>query len=68
MNLVADPGVAVQVGGDRFVARARTATAAEMERLWPTMTAILPLYDSYQAQSSRDIPLVIVEQSPVRAS
>jgi hypothetical protein len=28
------------------------------------MTSIFPLYDSYQAQTGRDIPLVIVERVP----
>lgn len=47
LNLLAEPGVAVQVGGDRFDARARTATAGEKERLWTRMTAIFPPYHSY---------------------
>lgn len=62
LNLVAHPEATVQVRGDTFAAQARTATADEKERLWPTMTSIFPLYDTYQAQSDRDIPLVIVER------
>ncbi|WP_238363135.1 nitroreductase/quinone reductase family protein [Actinopolymorpha pittospori] len=63
LNLHFHPGVAVQVGGDRSDARARTATAEEKKQLWPRMAAIFPLYDSYQARSGRDIPVVILERS-----
>lgn len=64
LNMSADPGVEVQVLADKFAARGRTATPAEQEALWPTMTAIFPLYDTYQAKSTRDIPLVIISRSP----
>jgi deazaflavin-dependent oxidoreductase (nitroreductase family) len=61
LNLVAHPEVEVQVGADRFAARARTATAEEKSRLWPLMTAIWPQYDDYQHKTRRDIPVVILE-------
>lgn len=64
LNLDADPDVEIQVLGDVLPARARTATGAERERLWRTMTAIWPPYDSYQARTEREIPVVVVE--PVR--
>jgi deazaflavin-dependent oxidoreductase (nitroreductase family) len=60
LNLSADPDAEVQVMAEKFAARGRTATAAEKQALWPAMTAIFPLYDSYQAKASRDIPLVIM--------
>jgi deazaflavin-dependent oxidoreductase (nitroreductase family) len=59
-NLVADPQVSVQVGADRFQATARTASAEEKRRWWPTMTAIWPAYDEYQAKTERDIPVVVL--------
>ncbi len=61
LNLVENPEVELQVGADKFSARARTATGAEKARLWPLMSNIFPLYDKYQAKAGRDIPLVIVE-------
>ncbi len=61
-NLVADAEVSVQVLGDRFTTRARTATAEEKPRLWKIMTAIWPAYDDYQERTTRDIPLVILER------
>ncbi|MEU6020587.1 nitroreductase family deazaflavin-dependent oxidoreductase [Micromonospora sp. NPDC048871] len=62
LNLAADPTVQVQVGPDRFTARARTATAEEKARLWPIMTDIWPAYDDYQAKTERDIPVVLLER------
>jgi deazaflavin-dependent oxidoreductase (nitroreductase family) len=66
-NLLEEPTVQLQVGADTFTGRARTATAQEKPRLWQLMTAIWPDYDNYQAKTSRDIPVVIVERvEPVR--
>ena len=61
-NLVAQPAVAVQVKADRFPARARTASAEEKPALWKLMASIWPAYDEYQARTSRDIPVVILER------
>lgn len=61
-NLVAHPGVQVQVMADRFSARARTATAVEKPALWKTMTSIWPPYDEYQTRTPREIPVVILER------
>ncbi len=62
LNLNAHPEVAVQVGADRFTARASTAPADEKPRLWRSMTALWPDYDRYQARTSREIPVVILER------
>jgi deazaflavin-dependent oxidoreductase (nitroreductase family) len=67
LNLVENPDVEVQVGADRFLARARTATTKEKPRLWRIMASIWPEYDRYQARSSRDIPVVILEKVAKRA-
>ncbi len=64
LNLVADPLVDVQVGANKFSARARIAGVAEKALLWPRMVAIFPQYIRYQAKTRREIPLVILE--PVR--
>jgi deazaflavin-dependent oxidoreductase (nitroreductase family) len=62
-NLAADPRVGIQVLGDRFAARARTATPEEKARLWPKMTELWPSYDDYQAGTERDIPVVVIERA-----
>jgi deazaflavin-dependent oxidoreductase (nitroreductase family) len=63
LNLEADPDVEVQVWGDRFKARARTATSEERERLWPVVTKEWPAYDEYQRKTDREIPIVVLERS-----
>jgi deazaflavin-dependent oxidoreductase (nitroreductase family) len=61
-NLRSHPTVRVQVGADRFDARARTATAEEKPALWKVMTKIWPDYDAYQRKTTRDIPVVVLER------
>ncbi len=61
LNLEANPEVEVQVKGDRFKARARTATAEEKPRLWKIMTEQWPAYDEYQRKTPREIPVVVLE-------
>ena len=62
LNLTEHPEVEVQVGADKFAARARTAAAQEKPRLWQVMASIWPDYDGYQKKTGRDIPVVIVER------
>ena len=61
LNLVKNPEVILQVGTDKFTARARTASSEEKPRLWQLMTKIFPPYENYQAKASREIPVVILE-------
>jgi deazaflavin-dependent oxidoreductase (nitroreductase family) len=61
LNLLAHPLVVVQVGASVFGAVARPATASEQPRLWEIMVAIFPKYADYQARTTRDIPVVILE-------
>ncbi|MFC5182382.1 nitroreductase family deazaflavin-dependent oxidoreductase [Actinomadura harenae] len=63
LNLEADPEVKVQVKGDRFTARARTATAEERPRLWKKMAAVWPDYDEYTKKTDREIPVVVLERA-----
>jgi deazaflavin-dependent oxidoreductase (nitroreductase family) len=62
LNLVANPDVEVQILGDRFRARARTAEGEERERLWRMMNGIWPHYEEYQARTERTIPVVVLER------
>jgi deazaflavin-dependent oxidoreductase (nitroreductase family) len=61
-NLSKTSDVGVQIKGDRFRARARTAEGAERERLWRQMNGIWPHYDSYQEKTPREIPVVVLER------
>jgi deazaflavin-dependent oxidoreductase (nitroreductase family) len=62
LNLIADPVVEVQVRGDRFPARARSASGAERAQLWRLMVQQWPPYDDYQARAEREIPVVVLER------
>ncbi len=63
-NLVANPEVALQVGAERFAARARTAAGEERASLWRLMAEIFPTYDHYheKAKATREIPVVVLER------
>lgn len=60
LNLVADPSVTVQVGDRVLDAKARTATTDEKPRLWALAVEVWPAYDSYQAKTEREIPVVVL--------
>lgn len=62
LNLEADDEVGVQVEGDRFKARARTAEPGEKPEMWTKMTAAWPAYDEYQEKTDREIPVVVLER------
>ena len=61
-NLSERPEVEVQVLGDRFRARARTATAEEKPAMWQEMVSHWPAYDDYQRRTDREIPVVVLER------
>jgi deazaflavin-dependent oxidoreductase (nitroreductase family) len=62
LNLVAHPDVRVQVKGDKFTARARTATPGEKPEMWQVMTEVWPAYNDYQQKTDREIPVVVLER------
>jgi deazaflavin-dependent oxidoreductase (nitroreductase family) len=60
-NLRANPDTTIQVGAERRAVHARVATPEERRRLWPKAVATYSGYKGYQARTSREIPLVILE-------
>ena len=63
LNLQESPDVGVQVRGDRFRARARTARPEEKSELWHQMVSHWPAYDEYQEKTDREIPVVVLERN-----
>jgi F420H(2)-dependent quinone reductase len=61
-NLKANPDTTVQIGAEKRPVRARVATDAERERLWPKAVATYSGYDGYQKRTGRKIPLVVLER------
>jgi deazaflavin-dependent oxidoreductase (nitroreductase family) len=62
LNLQAQPNVTVQVKGDKFAARARTATGEERSKLWAKMVDIYGPYADYQKKTDRQIPIVVLSR------
>jgi deazaflavin-dependent oxidoreductase (nitroreductase family) len=62
LNLLETPEVQVQVGAEKFAARARPATGQERARLWELMTGVFPMYQNFSKKTSREIPVVILER------
>jgi deazaflavin-dependent oxidoreductase (nitroreductase family) len=62
LNLQANPEVHVQIKGDKFKARARTAGPAERAELWQQMVGIYHPYEKYQQATDREIPVVVLER------
>ncbi len=61
LNLRDNPDVEVRLQGKpRQPMRARVATAAERERLWPLVTADHKNYADYQTKTTREIPVVVL--------
>ena len=61
-NLKANPDTTVQIGSVSREVRARVATDAERDRLWPKFLQFYPGYDFLQSISKgRKFPIVILE-------
>ena len=59
-NLVANPAVDVQIGAETNAMQAHTASDAEKSALWPKLVAMYPDYETYQARTARNIPVVVL--------
>jgi deazaflavin-dependent oxidoreductase (nitroreductase family) len=62
-NLRANPEVGVQLGADKWRARAVTVDAGpERDRLWKGITDQMPNFAEYQKKTSRVIPVVRLQR------
>ncbi len=59
-NLEKNPEVSLQIKNRVISVTASTATPEEKKRLWPRLTDIYPDYDTYQKETTRDIPVVLL--------
>lgn len=62
-NLVANPDVTVEVGAEKFAARARVAEGAERDRLFRAQADAMPNFDEYATKTTRTIPVVVLERT-----
>ena len=61
-NLFAHPEVTIEVGSERFQARASTAEGADREQLLARQAEIVPWLPAQQEKTSREIPIVVFER------
>jgi deazaflavin-dependent oxidoreductase (nitroreductase family) len=61
-NLVANPIVTVELGTERFQARASVAEESERERLYARHAELMPGFAEYPAKTTRRIPVVLLER------
>ncbi len=63
-NVVANPQVSVEVGTEKFDARASVAEEPERTRLYDKMVEMLPGFDDYRRNTRRVIPVIVL--TPVK--
>jgi deazaflavin-dependent oxidoreductase (nitroreductase family) len=59
-NLVANPVVTVEVGTEKFRARATLAQGAERDRIFADTARLMPRFAEYQHKTERQLPLFIL--------
>ncbi len=59
-NVVANPQVTVEVGTEKFQAKATVAEEPERSRLYEQMVAVMPGFDEYRRKTTRVIPVIVL--------
>jgi deazaflavin-dependent oxidoreductase (nitroreductase family) len=62
LNVLAHPDVTVEVGDEKFEARARVLTGAEREKAFAKAVEVFPPYADYQKKAPREIPVIALER------
>jgi deazaflavin-dependent oxidoreductase (nitroreductase family) len=60
-NLIANPAVRAEIGTQTLDLTARVADNAEREQIWTAQKADFPGFADYEAKTTRQIPVVILE-------
>jgi deazaflavin-dependent oxidoreductase (nitroreductase family) len=61
-NLVAHPTPTLEIGGERFQAKATFPSGAERERLFNQQASQMPVFNDYRKKTARQIPVVVLER------
>lgn len=61
-NLVAHPDVTIEVGTEKFPAKATVVTGEERDQLYAKQAERMPGFAEYQKQTTRKIPVVVLER------
>jgi deazaflavin-dependent oxidoreductase (nitroreductase family) len=57
-NLVKNPVVTVEVGAEKYKARAAQVSGAERDRLFAAQAKLMPFFNDYQQKTKRSIPVL----------
>ena len=63
-NLVAHPTVTVELGGEKFNAKATPISGPERDALYARQVQLFPQFGDYQQKTTRVIPVVLLERAP----
>ena len=62
-NLVAHPEVTVEIGTEKFKAKAHEAKGPERDRLFEAQAKMMPQFNEYQKKTTRKIPVFVLERA-----
>jgi len=62
-NLVADPNVRVELGGQSFDARAEVVKEPERSALYQKVEAAMPVFSEYKRKTQRVIPVIALRRT-----
>ena len=57
-NLIANPVITVEVGTEKYKARAGQVYGAERDRLFDAQAKLMPFFTEYQGKTKRQIPVL----------
>ncbi len=58
-NLVANPEITLEIGTERFRAKAEVTGGEERQRLFDRQAEQMPIFNDYQKKTTRQIPVVV---------
>src|SRR6202050_3137423 len=61
-NTSANPAVTLEIGTERFQAKATVTSGEERERLFNAQAAIMPVFNDYRKKTTRQIPVIALER------
>lgn len=62
-NLVKNPKVTVEVGDQKFTARAEVVSEPERTKLYQKMASIMPAFADYALKTTREIPVIALQRA-----
>jgi deazaflavin-dependent oxidoreductase (nitroreductase family) len=61
-NLKANPTVTIELGKDKFQAKANITKDPERQRLFDAQAKVMPTFNDYQKATTRQIPVIALER------